>query len=650
MTFDLDNEMERIGRIVAADQGLTVNVRGVQAFASAGQVTVPNIEHFSWLGTSARRMLHGLLDHECGHASFTDFDALGVWLASGRVTAQIKRLANIVEDGYVERMQGARYPGSAQNISKMNEWFYADTGDDGQDIMSFIATASTPEQLWRAFGTALGTVLTPHGHRSIEFYAFAPRVQVMLLRVADEIRVAQAVDTPKRTAENIAIAERIYAQFAHAPVPKEPDKGKPAEGEGEGKPAEGKPAEGEGEGKPAEGEGEGKPAEGKPAEGEGEGKPAEGEGEVAEGKPEFFDLDRYTTESTGATAAIDARLRNMFEQPRETQPYVVFDHQFDAFRDFSSEDRRKHAAAFLALCDSVRAVSSNLVLCFEAALRASGDVAPTGGSDEGEIDPMLLTEYAVGAVPADQLYVHYVESDAKDVAVEILCDCSGSMRGTKAVLCREAAIALHLALDQAEIKHEISGFTTLEASVVINHPWTSGCRAKYEDLLRRHGAALHEAARAGTCIENFARDVLYYSGTNTAFHAVFKGFDSVDASGLLEIAGIANNLDGEAVLWAAQRLAARPEKRRVLFVLSDGYPAGSRDNAQGSAHLHDAVRRSMSAGIEVYGLGMLSDAVGEFYPHSWTCSDLHDLGALALGGLSEVLTKNRIERTQVALR
>ena len=627
MTFDLDNEMERIGRIVAADQGLAVNVRGVQAFASAGQVTVPNIEHFSWLGTSARRMLHGLLDHECGHASFTDFDALGVWLASGRVTAQIKRLANIVEDGYVERMQGARYPGSAQNISKMNEWFYADTGDDGQDIMSFIATASTPEQLWRAFGTALGTVLTPHGHRSIEFYAFAPRVQVMLLRVADEIRVAQAVDTPKRTAENIAIAERIYAQFAHAPVPKEPDKGKPAEGEGEGKPAEGKPAEGEGEGKPAE-----------------------GEGEVAEGKPEFFDLDRYTTESTGATAAIDARLRNMFEQPRETQPYVVFDHQFDAFRDFSSEDRRKHAAAFLALCDSVRAVSSNLVLCFEAALRASGDVAPTGGSDEGEIDPMLLTEYAVGAVPADQLYVHYVESDAKDVAVEILCDCSGSMRGTKAVLCREAAIALHLALDQAEIKHEISGFTTLEASVVINHPWTSGCRAKYEDLLRRHGAALHEAARAGTCIENFARDVLYYSGTNTAFHAVFKGFDSVDASGLLEIAGIANNLDGEAVLWAAQRLAARPEKRRVLFVLSDGYPAGSRDNAQGSAHLHDAVRRSMSAGIEVYGLGMLSDAVGEFYPHSWTCSDLHDLGALALGGLSEVLTKNRIERTQVALR
>jgi cobaltochelatase CobT len=32
------------------------------------------------------------------------------------------------------------------------------------------------------------------------------------------------------------------------------------------------------------------------------------------------------------------------------------------------------------------------------------------------------------------------------------------------------------------------------------------------------------------------------------------------------------NIDGEALLWAHARLAARPEDRRILMVISDGAP------------------------------------------------------------------------------
>ena len=60
--MSVDHEMQRVGRITAADQTLDVHVRGVRAYAVPGAVTVPNISTYEWLGRRAKRMLHGLLD------------------------------------------------------------------------------------------------------------------------------------------------------------------------------------------------------------------------------------------------------------------------------------------------------------------------------------------------------------------------------------------------------------------------------------------------------------------------------------------------------------------------------------------------------------------------------------------------------------
>lgn len=345
-------------------------------------------------------------------------------------------------------------------------------------------------------------------------------------------------------------------------------------------------------------------------------------------------------------------VKSVFEARGKTQPYTVFSNEFDLERDFSSEDLRARSEAWDDAVEDARLAADSLVLAFEHALRAKRDKRPVGGYDEGEVDVTLLAEYGVGACPVDRLYQQYVAEDDGDVAVSILLDCSGSMgQGARAPsrLARQAAIAMHLALAQCQLAHEITGFTTAHSGSD-DHPWEKGVERAVVENFARMRAALVEAQAHGTNLSKFARevfDVREDGGLCVPSYAVFKSFDHADARGLMEVTGIANNLDGEAVLWQARRLARRPEPRRVMFVLSDGAPAGSHDNYQGATYLKDVVERVVASGIEVYGIGMRSEAVRQFYPIWWLCHDMDDLAALAVESLIDVLTRSRQERRWV---
>ena len=296
-----------------------------------------------------------------------------------------------------------------------------------------------------------------------------------------------------------------------------------------------------------------------------------------------------------------------------------------------------------------------MIFAFEAALRSTAMVTPVSGADEGEVDPELLTQFSVGSVPSDQLYIQMDEGESDETAVEILIDCSGSMNGSKAALAQQTGIAMHMALQSCQIAHELTGFTTLESDDYHHsHAWTDGKRSEYDKNFREMRQALNESKEQGVDIDRFARAVVGYGYRPSQelmvpFHVVFKSWSSNDARSLMRIAGIDQNLDGEAVLWAARRLAMRHERRKVLFVISDGYPAGSRDNAQGARYLKEAVQRVLQSGMEVYGLGMMSEAVGDFYPLWWKANDADDLISIAMTGLTTVLTQNRKERARVFL-
>jgi cobalamin biosynthesis protein CobT len=116
---------------------------------------------------------------------------------------------------------------------------------------------------------------------------------------------------------------------------------------------------------------------------------------------------------------------------------------------------------------------------------------------------------------------------------------------------------------------------------------------------------------------------------------LFKEFDeSYHAAKyrLGSITGYEDNADGEAVLEAAKRLAVRSEKRKIMFVISDGQPqAGSVAQPVLSGHLKSVVKTITKSGIEVVGFGAKTESVKQYYNASTgaKCLVIDDIEQLA---------------------
>lgn len=185
-----------------------------------------------------------------------------------------------------------------------------------------------------------------------------------------------------------------------------------------------------------------------------------------------------------------------------------------------------------------------------------------------------------------------VESNSKDIAVSLVIDCSGSMSGDKTKLAAESAYALSKVLTNIGISHEMLGFTTL-------------------------------------CCSNY--DCEHYARIEPLYIPIFKTFTEGlthkvrdRLAYLLSKMPQRNNVDGESIQIAADRLMARPEKRKIMIVLSDGYPAAIGDDAILVGHLEDTVI-DLQKKIEVVGIGIKSSAVKQFYKNHVVINDIGEL-------------------------
>jgi cobalamin biosynthesis protein CobT len=121
---------------------------------------------------------------------------------------------------------------------------------------------------------------------------------------------------------------------------------------------------------------------------------------------------------------------------------------------------------------------------------------------------------------------------------------------------------------------------------------------------------------------------------------IYKRFASAELSGLTGIDCGNENPDGEALAWAATRLADHAAERRILMVFSDGYPAtGDGDPLVLRSDLRQRVASIQKTGIELVGVGVLTDAVEAFYPHNVVVSRLAELPSTVFSVLSSMLLK-----------
>tara|TARA_Y100001970_G_scaffold269704_1_gene362611 strand:+ start:10179 stop:11960 length:1782 start_codon:yes stop_codon:yes gene_type:complete len=237
--------------------------------------------------------------------------------------------------------------------------------------------------------------------------------------------------------------------------------------------------------------------------------------------------------------------------------------------------------------------------------------------EDGYLDTSRLSR--IIANPQNKLsYKQEKEVEFKDTVVSLLIDNSGSMRGrpiTVAALCSDI---LAKTLERCLIKTEILGFTT--------KAWKGGeSREKW----------IKDGKPSNPGRLNDLRHIIYKSADSPSRR-------SKQNLGLLLREGILKeNIDGEALLWANNRLKNRQEKRKILIVISDGAPV---DDSTLSVNQGNYLEKNLRDNIniienkkevELIAIGIGHD-VSRYYSKAITIMDVDQLGEVLLNELSEI--------------
>jgi cobaltochelatase CobT len=210
------------------------------------------------------------------------------------------------------------------------------------------------------------------------------------------------------------------------------------------------------------------------------------------------------------------------------------------------------------------------------------------------------------------------DTDFRDTVVTLLIDNSGSMRGRPITLAAISADILARTLERCGVKTEILGFTT--------RSWKGG-RAR-EDWI-----AAGKPKRPGRV--NELRHIIYKEA-DTPWRRARTHLGLMLREGLLK-----ENIDGEALLWAHNRLLARHENRRILMVISDGAPVDDATLAVNpmdylDLHLREVItwieNRSR---VELVAIGIGHD-VTRYYTRAVTINDVDQLGGTMTEQLADL--------------
>ncbi|NML35032.1 cobaltochelatase CobT-related protein [Paraburkholderia antibiotica] len=319
--------------------------------------------------------------------------------------------------------------------------------------------------------------------------------------------------------------------------------------------------------------------------------------------------DAHSPSTRNGTDTADAAVpRHADAQPTRQRLSIPLATEFDVIADLTGQG---DSAAWRALRARARADTAPLKEKLERALCADERVRWRREQERGEIDRGALAKLAT--TPGYRTPFRTRRAAAgRDVAVTLLIDRSGSMAGRKIELARLCASALCDALTQLSFDCEVLGYCSLES-------------ARMKQLYERQRAAGADLRRYNRFVERLDLKV-------------YKRFGATDLSGIADIDCGHENPDGEALAWAATRLAGHPAARRILMVFSDGYPStGDGDPQVLRSDLRERIAAIGQRGIELVGIGVLTDAVEDFYPRNVVVSRLAELPSTVFSVLSAML-------------
>jgi cobaltochelatase CobT len=241
--------------------------------------------------------------------------------------------------------------------------------------------------------------------------------------------------------------------------------------------------------------------------------------------------------------------------------------------------------------------------------------------DEGMIDAARLARVIVD--PMHPLtYKRERDTEFRDTVVTLLLDNSGSMRGRPIMVAACCADILARTLERCGVKIEILGFTT--------RAWKGGhSREEWLNALK--------PPLPGRL--NDLRHIIY-KAADAPWRRSRRNLGLMMREGLLK-----ENIDGEALTWAHNRLLARPEQRRILMMISDGAPVDdSTLSVNSGAYLERHLRQVIEeietrSSVELLAIGIGHD-VTRYYRRAVTVTDAEELAGVMTEKLAELFDED----------
>lgn len=364
------------------------------------------------------------------------------------------------------------------------------------------------------------------------------------------------------------------------------------------------------------------------------------ETEMSEGAAEDGEEEAVEVESDEMDASDDAETSEDGNQPfrpnappeKDSGPhYRVFAPQFDeiiAAEDLCDAEELTRLRAYLdQQLAAMQGVVSRLANRLQRKLLAKQNRSWEFDLEEGALDAARLPRVIVDPT-APLSFKRERDTNFRDTVVTLLLDNSGSMRGRPITVAAMCADILARTLERCAVKVEILGFTT--------RAWKGG-------QAREKWIADGKPPQPGRL--NDLRHIIYKSA-DAPWRRARKNLGLMMREGLLK-----ENIDGEALIWAHNRLLARPEQRRILMVISDGAPVDDSTLSVNAGnyldnHLHAVIAEIENRSpVELNAIGIGHD-VTRHYRRAVTIVDAEQLGGAMTDKLAELFDEDTAHAPQ----
>jgi cobaltochelatase CobT len=517
------------------------------------------------------------------------------------VDAEARAVFDALETARVEALGARAMGGVRENLAHLTE---ARVRGDA------IVRARTAEEV--PLATAVGLIARERLQGEAPPKAALPGLKLVSSWIED--KAAAELDSLGLTLDDQAafakLARRLLEDLelaaAEEPFEEEPEEGGD-EQDGDQGGSEDMPEQGE-EGAPGGGDVEMRGEEAEDASAEGSSQEMEaGEDEAAAGD----DLSESMLASPG---------RRNWELSPETD-YKAFTTRFDEIveaEELCDEEELGRLRAYLdQQMGSLHNVVTRLANRLQRRLLAQQARSWDFDQEEGLLDAARLARVIVNPRHALSFKVER-DTEFRDTVVSLLIDNSGSMRGRPIAIAAICADILTRTLERCGVATEVLGFTT--------RGWKGG-------QSRESWLAAGRPLNPGRL--NDLRHIVYKRGDEPYRHAR-RHLGLMMREGLLK-----ENIDGEALLWAHNRLIARSEERRILMVISDGAPVDdSTASANGGSYLERHLRQVIEwierkSTVELIAIGIGHD-VTRYYERAVTIMDADQLAGAMVDQLARL--------------